>query len=428
MEFKIEKKPGSLVEANIVFDKAEWGTAKDKSFRKLAKDVEIKGFRKGQAPEALVRSHIKPEAITNEAIDSLLQPAYEQLLSKHGVRPILHPEVKIVAMTDDSLTIAFIITEAPEVKLGQYKGLTVEIPAPVATDADIEAEIKKLQESQSMLMSKEGVVAAGNTVVIDFEGFVDGKPFDGGKAEKYELEIGSNSFIPGFEDQLIGLTTGISTDIHVQFPENYVKELAGKKATFKILIHEIKEKIVPEINDDLALSANVDDVTTLEQLKAYLGEQVVHQKQHSAEHEAENKLIELITASSTLEVPTKVVEAETERAFEDFKKRVEQQGLTFDQYLEITKSTPESTKAQLAVDAEKNLRSIFVRQEIIKLEKLTVTADEIEEEYGRIAAQYKMTVPQVKDALKDRVHELEDDILNHKAIHFLVSINTIKSV
>lgn len=428
MEFKIEKLPGSIVEATVAFDKSEWGTAKKKAFKKLAKDVEVKGFRKGQAPEDLVRKQIKPEAITNDAIDSLLQPAYEQLLKDHDVRPIMRPDIRLGTMTEDDMSLTFVITVAPSVKLGAYKGLTVEIPAPKATEDDIAAELKKMQDSQSMLMNKEGVVEAGNTVVMDFEGFIDGKPFEGGKAEKYELEIGSGSFIPGFEDQLVGLAPNIATDIHVKFPENYVKELAGKPAVFKIVIHEIKEKIIPELNDDLALSANIDDVTTLEQLKVYLAGQVEHQKQHAAEHEAEGKLMDLITAASELELPTKVVEAETDRALEDFKNRVQQQGLTYEQYLEITQSTPESLRAQIQVDSEKNLRALFVRQEIIKLEGLTVTAEEIEGEFQRIAEQYKMTVQQVKDALKDRVHELEDDILNHKAIHYLVSVNTIKTV
>lgn len=428
MEFKIEKQPGSLVEATVVFDKGEWDSAKQKAFKKLAKNVEIKGFRKGQAPDNLVRAQLKPEAITNEAVDSLLQPAYDKLLQDHSIRPILRPDVKLGAMTEDGITIIFTVTEAPTVKVGAYKGLTVEIPAAKATEADVDAELKKLQESQSMLMIKEGVVEAGNTVVMDFEGFVDGQPFDGGKAEKYELEVGSGSFIPGFEDQLLGLTVNLPAEVNVKFPENYVKELAGKAATFKVLIHEIKEKIIPDINDDLALSANLEDVTTLDQLKAHLAGQVEHQKAHAAEHEAEGKLMDLIVSASEIELPVKVVEAETDRALEDFKNRVQQQGLTFEQYMEITQSTPESVRDQIKVDAEKNLRQLFVRQEIIKLEGLTVTSEEIEGEYERIAAQYKMTVQQVKDALKDRVHELEDDILNHKAIHYLVSVNTIKTV
>ena len=312
MERKLQKLEHCQTEVVVTFSKEEWEKAQTKAFNKLKENVNVPGFRKGHAPDNLVKDKIDQGRLYNDAIDSLLPTAYQAIIEEDKVVPFTRPEITIDKLTKDELVVKFIITGAPEIKLGTYKNLQVGKTEPSVSDEEVESEIKKLLKENATLKTKEGKVEEGDTVVMDFEGSVNGEKFEGGTASNYELEVGSHYFIPGFEEQLIGHTSGEQFDVNVTFPEQYMDNLKGKPAVFKINLHEIKCKILPELNDEFVKELNIKDVETVEQLKNYKKQELLNNKKRSVRVEYLNKLFEEIEKNSQIDIPQAVIDAEVE--------------------------------------------------------------------------------------------------------------------
>lgn len=396
-----------------------WEKAKAKAFDKLAKNVEIEGFRKGKAPKKLIEKQIAPQQIWMEAAESGAQAALEEGIKEHDLWVIARPELAIDEINEEKVAYRFTVTVKPEVKLGEYKGLTYQVNEEAVSEEELNAELTKIQENFAELVVKEeGTVENGDTAVIDFEGFKNEVAFEGGKGENYPLEIGSGSFIPGFEEQLIGMSKEEAKEINVTFPENYQsEELAGQPVVFKVTVHEIKHRTLPELNDELAKDVNIDNVDTLEQLKDYIKEQLSTQKKNQAENAANEAMLNELSEGAEVVIPQIMIEQETNEMINDYGRRLQQQGLNLNQFMQITGQTMETMKEQMAPDAEKRVKLRLVLEEVAYVEQLAPTEEEIEKEYNEIATAYKMEVEKVKELIpSDNIHY---DLQLRKAVDFV---------
>lgn len=427
MIITINKISTTLVEARVEFEKEAWTKAQNKAYEKLAENVEIKGFRKGKAPLDLAKKSVDTSKMFDEAINDVLPHGYTQVQKENEFEVVAKPDVRVDEVTADKLVITYILTLRPEVKLGKYKGLRIEKETVVVSDEDLNQAIEETRQKAATIVDKDNqIIADGDIVTFDFEGFVDGKPFEGGKAEKYELIIGSNSFIPGFEQQMIGLKQGEEKEINVIFPENYAPELANKPATFKLLIHSIKVKQLPEINDDLALDANLEGITSLAELKFHLGNSIQARKETEAKNKALDQLIKMIVESSEIDVPQRVLENETKDRLEAFKADVQKKGVTFEQYLEITAQTEELVKEQIEKEMTQTLRSMFVLTEIARVNDIKVEDADMDIEIAELAKQFNITEEELRKALADRMDEVANQAYSKKVTNFIVSQNIIE--
>ena len=418
MQKEVTKLENSQTNITLSFSGEEWANAQKKAFNKLANNVEVQGFRKGHAPENLVRQKINQAQVLNDAIDVVLQPAYEQVLKEEKLVPFVQPELEVTKISESELEVIIKITTAPEVTLGSYKGLKVAREAVEVTKEEIDAEIARLCANNAELIVKDTEAKLGDTTVIDFKGFVDGKEFDGGSAENFALELGSNQFVPGFEEQLVGTKAGESKDVVVTFPTQYVPELAGKEATFKVTVNEVKEKKVPELNEDLVAELNYEGVKTVEDLTNKVSADVKTKKENQAKNAQIEEILKQIRESSTISIGEKIIEKEVESMKENFKKQVEQNGLTIEQYYQITGQKEEDTVKSMRAQAELNLKNFLVISEISKLENIKVEQKELDAEYQKIADQYGMDVAKVKEILGPQSQQLASDIHQRKIIDF----------
>ena len=423
MQKEVTKLENSQTNITLSFSGEEWANAQKKAFNKLANNVEVQGFRKGHAPENLVRQKINQAQVLNDAIDVVLQPAYEKVLKEEKLVPFVQPEVEVTKISESELEVIIKITTAPEVTLGSYKGLKVAREAVEVTKEEIDAEIARLCANNAELIVKDTEAKLGDTTVIDFKGFVDGKEFDGGSAENFALELGSNQFVPGFEEQLVGTKAGESKDVVVTFPTQYVPELAGKEATFKVTVNEVKEKKVPELNEDLVAELNYEGVKTVEDLTNKVSADVKTKKENQAKNAQIEEILKQIRESSTISIGEKIIEKEVESMKENFKKQVEQNGLTIEQYYQITGQKEEDTVKSMRAQAELNLKNFLVISEISKLENIKVEQNELDAEYQKIADQYGMDVAKVKEILGPQSQQLASDIHQRKIIDFLLANN-----
>ena len=423
MQKEVTKLENSQTNITLSFSGEEWANAQKKAFNKLANNVEVQGFRKGHAPENLVRQKINQAQVLNDAIDVVLQPAYEQVLKEEKLVPFVQPELEVTKISESELEVIIKITTAPEVTLGSYKGLKVAREAVEVAKEEIDAEIARLCANNAELIVKDTEAKLGDTTVIDFKGFVDGKEFDGGSAENFALELGSNQFVPGFEEQLVGTKAGESKDVVVTFPTQYVPELAGKEATFKVTVNEVKEKKVPELNEDLVAELNYEGVKTVEDLTNKVSADVKTKKENQAKNAQIEEILKQIRESSTISIGEKIIEKEVESMKENFKKQVEQNGLTIEQYYQITGQKEEDTVKSMRAQAELNLKNFLVISEISKLENIKVEQKELDAEYQKIADQYGMDVAKVKEILGPQSQQLASDIHQRKIIDFLLANN-----
>ena len=290
MERKITKLESCHVQVDVKVDTASWKEAQEKAMKKAIANVEVKGFRKGQAPEAIAKKHIDQMKVMDDAINSLLPKIYEEIIKEDKVAPFAQPKVDVTKISDTDLEVKFVIVTGPEIKLGAYKDLSIGKKEVKVGKAEVDAAIEEARKQNASLVVKEGAAAKGDTVIMDFEGKVDGKAFEGGSSKNYELELGSNSFIPGFEDQLVGVKAGEHKDVNVTFPEQYTKELAGKAAVFGCDVHEVKAKKLPELNDEFAKDLNIKDVDTVAKLEQYKLAELTEQKEKEARNEYLTKL------------------------------------------------------------------------------------------------------------------------------------------
>ncbi len=410
MERKITKLEHSHVQVDVVVDEKTWKGAQDKAFNKLAENVTVDGFRKGKAPKNLVKDKIDPMKVLDEAINALLPKIYEEILTKDGIRPFARPAVDVTKVSDTELEVKFILVTAPEVKLGAYKGLEIGKKAVKVTKKDIEDALEGTLKENASLVLKEGEAALGDIVVMDFAGKINGELFEGGSAQNHELELGSHQFIPGFEEQLVGHKAGETVNVDVTFPENYTEELKGKPATFECKIHEVKEKKLPELNDEFVKELKVEGIETVEAFRARKEEDLKKQKELEARREYMSKLIAEIVKGSKIDLANEIVENQVESRKEDMIKRIEQSGLTLEQYLQILGQTEETFTAQIREQALKETQEYVVLEEIAKVEKVEITDADLEFEYAKIADQYKMKVEDVKKALAANLGEFKNNL------------------
>lgn len=393
-----ELKEKSQGELKATVEGEVWQKAQKKAFKKLAKKVNLPGFRPGQAPEALVKKHISSQNILMEAIDDVAGEALSAGVAEHELNLVARPSLDIDSIDEEKVTFKFTITVKPEVKLGQYKGLDITKEDAAVTDEDVEAEVTRLQERfADLVVKEEGAVEDGDTAVIDFEGFKDDVAFEGGKGEQYPLVIGSGSFIPGFEEQLIGMKSEESKDINVTFPEDYqVEDLAGAPVVFKVTVYEIKAKELPEANDELVKQAEIKDVETLEAFKEYSRKNLETTKANQAENKFESEILTAITEASEVEIPEVMIEEETDNLVRDFAQRLQSQGFSLDQFKQVTGQDDDMIRAEMGKDAFNKVKVRLVLEAIAAEEKIEISEDDVNAEMERIANMYNMETEQVR--------------------------------
>ena len=423
MKRVVNKLENSKVEVICDIEKEAWKEFQDKAFQKLAGNLEVKGFRKGKVPTDIAKKHIDQGSIFNEAINMSLQPSFEEVLREEKLQPFARPSVDVTKVSDTELQLKFIIVLAPEVKLGNYKGLGVKKEAIKVEEKEIDEAIEKLVAQNASLVVKEGEAKKGDTVVIDFVGSVDGKEFEGGKADNYSLELGSNSFVPGFEDQLVGHKAGEQVDVNVTFPTQYVPELAGKKALFKCTVHEVKEKVLPKLDEELIKDLNIPEVKDEASLREYEKKALTQQKENKAQADALNKVLEEIVDHSEVNIAQEILMEEVDGMKKNMEEQIKQRGLTLEQYYQITGQSAEETEMKMKIEADKNLRTILCMEEIAKAEKLDVTDADVDKEMQQIADMYKMPVDKVKEILGKDMSRFKAEIRQRKIQDFLVKEN-----
>ncbi|WP_110927112.1 trigger factor [Bacillus massiliglaciei] len=421
MSVKWEKQEGNQGVLTVEVDAAEVNKGLDAAFKKVVKQVNVPGFRKGKMPRQMFEKRFGVESLYQDALDVILPDAYANAVEEAGIQPVDRPEIDIEQMEKgQNLIFKATVTVKPEVKLGDYKGLEVEKFNSEVTDEDVEAELKAMQERQAELVVKEeGGAAEGDTVVIDFKGFVDGEEFEGGASENYSLELGSNSFIPGFEEQVVGLETGAEKDIEVTFPEEYhAAELAGKPAVFKVKVHEIKTKQLPELDDEFAKDVD-DEVETLAELKEKTKHRLEHDKMHEEENFIQNAVIGKAVEGAEMDVPEAMINNEVDRMMDEFSQRIQSQGLNLELYYQFSGQDEEALRGQMKEEAEGQVRTSLTLEAIAEAEKLEATDEEVEAELGQMASMYNMDVESIKKALGS-LDAVKGDLKIKKAIDFLV--------
>ncbi len=389
-----EKKAKNIHEVTVTIDGDEWKKKLDETFKKVIKTVKIDGFRPGKAPRDVYEKKYGKQALVVEAVDSYMNEAYKKALDdfKGDINEIImQPSVSLDKADTDGVTYKFIFTTKPEIKFNKYTDLKVKKPSVKVTDKDVEEEIERLKKEYADLAVKDGKIEKGDTAVIDFEGFDGDKAFEGGKGENYSLEIGSNSFIPGFEDALIGLKAGDKKDVKVTFPKDYhAEELKGKPVTFKVLVHEVKTKVYPELNEEFFKDLGLDDVKTLDDLKKTIKDAMTSSKEFEAENKYVDDLFEALLKETIVEVPHELVHEEIDRMVKQYEERLKMQGVTLDQFFKFTNSNIEALEAQMHEEAEKRVKLRFAIDEIIKLEKISVTDEEAEKDAIEKAKKHNM--------------------------------------
>lgn len=421
METVCNKLEKCMMEVKVTFTTEEWKDAQEKALTKLAKNVKIDGFRQGKAPAKMVKARIGTAAILEEATDIVLQKSYAGILLDNGINPVGQPQVQIDELTQDVLKLTVTAPVAPEVELGQYKGLEVKKGTVKVTKKEIEAELVNYQNQFAELVIKEeGTVENGDTAVIDFEGFKDGVAFEGGQGENHPLEIGSGSFIPGFEEQVVGMKVGDEKDIDVTFPDDYqAADLAGQAVVFKVKVHEIKSKVLPEIDDELAKDVNIDGVETLADLETYTKEQIKNRKQNDVESKFSDDIFKAVIENTPLEVPEAMVETETENMLREVEQNLSQQGLNMELFQQLTGKTVDDMKAEMREQAENRVKFNLILAEIVKAENIEVTDEEVDEEIKEIASYYGREIDEVKKIFESQLGQIKTDLSIRKAVQLI---------
>lgn len=417
-------KKTSEFEVVVSADVKVWKKEQEASFKHLAENLAVKGFRKGQVPADLAKKHISKADIFAHGIHHMLDQMVKDAAKEvtEDIMVLDAPSYAVEKISEDELTVKFIYPVYPEVKLGDYKNLGVKLTQEEVTDKTVEDEITKIAESQATLTSTDKAIEKGHVAVFDFEGFVEGKAFEGGKASKYELEIGSGQFIPGFEDQMVGLKPMAESEINVTFPEAYhSEELKGKPAVFKVKIHEVKEKVKPILDDAWAKSIQAPGVETLAQLKDYIKTVFTEQARQAARAKFQREAFDKILASAEFTVPAGLVANEMKTVAANFENSLKQQGLDFNQYMKFTGMDRVKMDAQFRAQAEARLRDALVFAEIAKAEKIELVDADYEAEYKKLARVYN----QSEDAIKGVItkEQMQIPMTNDRVIDALIKHN-----
>ena len=423
MSLQVEKLEKNMAKLTVEVPAEQFEAALKTSYNKNKNKFNIPGFRKGKAPQAMIEKMYGAGVFYEDAVDEAINASYPDAAKESGLEIVSRPEISIEQVEKGKafIYVASVATK-PEVTLGEYKGIEVEKAKPEVTDADVEAELKKVQEQNSRLVTVEDrAVADGDQTVIDFEGFVDGKAFEGGKAEDYTLVIGSHSFIDTFEDQLIGKNIGEDVEVNVTFPAEYhAAELAGKPATFKVKIKEIKMKELPELNDEFA--SEVSEFETLDAYTEDVKNKLAETKQAQATAENENNVLQKVVDNAQMDIPAPMVDEQVRNMIEDYARRLQSQGISFDQYLQFTGSTIEQLQEQMRPQAELRLRTRLVLEAVVAAEKIEPSDELVEAEIKKMSENYKMDVEQIKSIMGEAgMAQMKADMAVQEAVDFLVA-------
>lgn len=422
----IDKLSGSKVRFEVTVTKELFEHALDHAFEEVNQKVEIKGFRKGHAPRAVYEAKYGVESLYEEAINHAMQDTYYEAVTENNIQVVAQPKINLdfnKVKRGEDFTYEVVVAVKPEIQLGEYLGLEVKRLSDVATDDEIEAAIQKeLDKNAEMQLKEEGSLELTDTAVFDFSGSVDGVKFDGGTAENYELVIGSGQFIPGFEEQMVGMTPESSKDVVVTFPAEYHEAtLAGKEAVFAVTLHEIKRRVVPTLSEDFVAALDLENVQTIDEYKSHIKSNLENGKAEKNTNEVTNKVIELAVANASFDVPEEMIKEEASRLDDSTQKQIKQYGLEFDMYLQYMGKTKEEYDKDLEAQATRTIRSQLVIEAIGKKENLSATKEEIEAKYLEIVEQYKsqnVTLEQAQSAIPESA--VVDEIVFKKAIDLLV--------
>jgi trigger factor len=417
---KIEKNVGVL---DIEVEAEQVAAALDKAFKKVVQKVNVPGFRKGKVPRSIFESKFGVESLYQEALDIVVPEAYVEAVGETGIHPVDRPEVDVEQFGKGQvLKFKAKVVVKPEVELGEYKGIELEAKETAVTEEEINEELDKLQKRHAELVPvEEGAVENGDTVSIDFEGFVDGVAFEGGKAEKYSLEIGSGSFIPGFEEQLIGLNKGEEKDITVNFPENYHSEdLKGKEAVFKIHLHDIKRKNLPALDDEFA--KDVSEFETLEEFKSDLSKNLQTRKESELQRNKEAEVVEKAAAAAQIDIPEVMIDNEAAQMVKEFENRLRSQGMNLEMYSQFTGQNEDALKEQMRGDAEKRVRNNLVLEAIAKAEGIEASEEDINAELENMSKMYQRPADELRAILSanGNLSDLTHDLVVKKTVDFLL--------
>lgn len=418
----LNKEDGKVV---IAFSatKEEFAKGLDQAFKRAVKRVNAPGFRKGKLPRAVFNKMYGEEALYQDAVDYVLPRAYTKAIDELEVSPLAMPDIDVKEISkEEGVKFEAVVTVKPNVELGEYKNLGLEKDSVEVTDADVEERLDSLLSRQAEWQIKEGESKKGDIVVIDFKGFIGDEAFEGGEAKGYELELGSGSFIPGFEEQLEGKVAPVDTEVNVTFPENYqVADLAGKAARFEVTVHDVKEKVLPELTDEFVKEFSKEAASTVAEYKEKLKEEIKLEKENLAEKSYSDKVISTAVENAKLSVPEKLVEQEVNSMFEQFTGNLSRQGLSFDLYQQFTGKGEAELKAEMKSDAENKIKTSFVLGEIAEVEKVEVTDADIDAEVKELATMYNMTEEGIKQRIS--VEDLRGELVIQKTVDFLKANN-----
>ena len=416
---EIKKVENAKVEITSVVDGEKWAEAYNKAFNKLAAKTSIDGFRKGKAPKNILKKVINPQSVCYEAVDEIAQSVLEEAIKEHNVELIDRPELNLGTVNETSCTFIFTCPVPPDVELGDYKNLGYHVEEVSVTDGDVEAELDKLKEQKAELeIKEEGELENGDISVIDYEGFKDGVPFEGGKGENFELTIGSGQFISGFEEQLIGMKTEEEKEINVTFPENYhVEELKGQPVIFKVKLHEIKKKVLPELDEELIKDLKIENVNTLDELKEYYRANLLKSRKDWAENKALDEAINKLVEEATVEIPEVMINSMCDNMINEYGQQFMAQGLSMEQFRSMFGENVDGLRNAFRPEAEKRVKTNLCLNKLAELENLNVGAEDLEKYYSDLAETYSMPVEDVKKYIPES--NAKEDLKVRKALDFI---------
>ena len=408
----VEKKENSTVELTIQVEAADFEAAVQKAYLKNRSRISVPGFRKGKAPRKIIESMYGTAVFYEDAINDVYPAAYEAAVQEQGLEDMGHPVMDIVEVgKEQGLIFTALVSVRPEVKLGQYKGLTAPKNVAEVTEQDIDAEMEPYIKRATRQVSVDTEIRMGDTAVIDFEGFDNGVAFEGGKGENYSLEIGSGSFVPGFEDQLIGMKAGEEKEINITFPEDYVPDLAGKAVVFKVKVNEVKEPQVPQVDDEFA--KDVSEFETLADFRKDLGEKLAKRRAAQADDEFEEAILKQLVDNMQVEIPDGMVETQLDKLMDEYAMRMQSQGMSVNEYLKMMGMTPEMMRSSAKPSALRQVQIQLALNAVAEAEKIEISDEDCQEEIKKLAEQYKLTEDQVKAAVP--MENLKSDLRLQKA-------------
>lgn len=409
-------------EIEIKLDK-EWVSALDATFKKKNKETKIDGFRKGAAPKDVYLKHFGIESLYMDAVDASISVAYKKVLDENKLVPVVEPKVDVTGISDSNVIFKFTIITKPEVTLGEYKNLKVKKEKVTVSDEEINHEIDHLREHLADVVVKEnGEVAEGDTAVIDFTGFVDGKELEGGKGENFPLEIGSHSFIPGFEEGLVGLKAGEEHTLELKFPENYIEDLKGKDVTFKVKVNEVKTRVLPDVNEDFFKDLGYEDIKTEAEIKAKIKEEIKHQKEHQADDVFVDKCLEAAAKNMKVDINEEIIDDEVHRMIDQYAQQLQMQGMNIDDYYKMTGTKEEDLHKMMAPEAEKRVKYRYLLEGIAEAEDLKFTEEEINNRAEEMASQFGVSKEELIK-IYGSMDIIEYDLKMHKALEILKENN-----